>query len=74
MGTGRAGVVDGRLQSMNSFAIAPLEDEDLAFVREMLYEAAFWRPAIDRPPLEAALSEPDLAGTSGAGDDEAMEA
>jgi ribosomal protein S18 acetylase RimI-like enzyme len=46
---------------MTSFSIASLEAEDLAFIREMLYEAAFWRNAADRPPLGAALRDPDLA-------------
>lgn len=34
--------------------------EDLPFLRAMLYEAAFWRPDVERPPMEAALSEPHL--------------
>jgi ribosomal protein S18 acetylase RimI-like enzyme len=47
---------------MTSFSITPLEDADLAFVREMLHEAAFWRTAAaDRPPIDVALSDPDLA-------------
>ncbi len=46
---------------MTSFSITRLDDKDLAFVRAMLYEAAFWRSAVDRPPLEAALSSPDLS-------------
>jgi ribosomal protein S18 acetylase RimI-like enzyme len=52
---------DGRLRVMTSFSLAPLEDHDLVFVHEMLYEAAFWRSADDRPPLDTALSSPDLA-------------
>jgi GNAT superfamily N-acetyltransferase len=31
------------------------------FLREMLYEAAYWRSADDRPPLAEALARPDLA-------------
>jgi ribosomal protein S18 acetylase RimI-like enzyme len=27
----------------------------------MFYEAAFWRTTVDRPPVEAALAEPQLA-------------
>jgi len=34
---------------------------DLAFLREMLFEAAFWRPGAPRPALEAGLARPDLA-------------
>ncbi len=46
---------------MTSFSIASLQAENLAFMREILYEAAFWRNAADRPSLEAALRDPDLA-------------
>jgi ribosomal protein S18 acetylase RimI-like enzyme len=46
---------------MTSFSIARLEAEDLPFLREMVYEAAFWRTDVGRPPLDVALSEPDLA-------------
>jgi len=35
---------------------------DLPFLREMLYEAAFWRPGSERPPVEEGLLRPDLAG------------
>lgn len=31
------------------------------FLREMLYEAAFWRPGQERPPIEEALARPELA-------------
>jgi GNAT superfamily N-acetyltransferase len=34
---------------------------DLAFLREMLFEAAFWRPGAPRPPLATGLARPDLA-------------
>ncbi len=45
-----------------TFAIRPAGPNDLGFVREMLYEAAFWRPDAPQPaasshPLEA----PELA-------------
>lgn len=46
---------------MATFSIAPLEGADLPFVREMLYEAAFWRSESDTPPLDVALREPELA-------------
>jgi GNAT superfamily N-acetyltransferase len=39
----------------------PAEPSDLPFLRAMLYEAAFWRPAGPRPPLDRALAEPALA-------------
>ncbi len=35
--------------------------DDLPFLREMLFEAAFWRPGSPRPALEAGLARPDLA-------------
>jgi GNAT superfamily N-acetyltransferase len=34
---------------------------DVQFLRAMLYEAAFWRPNVLRPPLEQALADPELA-------------
>jgi ribosomal protein S18 acetylase RimI-like enzyme len=34
---------------------------DLGFLREMLFEAAFWRPDAERPALEAGLARADLA-------------
>jgi ribosomal protein S18 acetylase RimI-like enzyme len=46
---------------MTSLSIAPLVAADLPFVREMLYEAAFWRDTTDAPPLDTALREPGLA-------------
>lgn len=46
---------------MTSLSLVPIDATDLPFVRAMLYEAAFWRAAADRPPLDAALSEPELA-------------
>ena len=35
---------------------------DLGLLREMLFEAAYWRPDVLRPELEAGLARPDLAG------------
>ena len=52
---------DGRRRVMTSLSIASLEDDDLTFVHGMLYEAAFWRRAANRPPLDTALNSPDLA-------------
>jgi ribosomal protein S18 acetylase RimI-like enzyme len=46
---------------MASLSIAPLGASDLPFVRQMLYEAAFWRTGEDRPALDAALNAPELA-------------
>lgn len=46
---------------MTSLSIARLVDADLPFVREMLYEAAFWPDTTDAPPLDTALGEPELA-------------
>lgn len=37
------------------------EPSDLPFLREMLYEAAFWHPARPRPGLDAALDDPHIA-------------
>ena len=41
--------------------LRPLGAGDQRVLRAMLYEAAFWRPAGERPPLEQALATPDLA-------------
>jgi glutamine cyclotransferase/GNAT superfamily N-acetyltransferase len=35
--------------------------EDVPFLRQMLYEAAYWRPGVERPPLEAGMAHPELA-------------
>jgi len=35
-------------------------EEDIPFMREMLYEAAYWSFERERPPLEQGLSRPDL--------------
>jgi len=34
---------------------------DLAVLRAALFEAAFWRPDVARPPLDQALAAPELA-------------
>jgi GNAT superfamily N-acetyltransferase len=44
-----------------ALSILPIVGDDLPFVREMLYEAAFWRGTTGAPPLDAALRDPALA-------------
>jgi ribosomal protein S18 acetylase RimI-like enzyme len=34
--------------------------DDLQLLRALLFEAAFWRPNVLRPPLEQALADPEL--------------
>ena len=43
------------------FGIRLADRGDLPFLREMLFEAAFWRPGSPRPPLDEGLARPDLA-------------
>lgn len=47
---------------MTALSILPITDGDLPFVREMLYEAAFWRDTANAPPIDEALHQPGLAG------------
>lgn len=54
--TGRA----VRLGVVAALSIVPFAERDLSFVREMLYEAAFWRGTVDAPPIDTALSLPSL--------------
>lgn len=35
--------------------------DDVRLLWELLFEAAFWRPDVTRPPLEEALEDPELA-------------
>lgn len=35
--------------------------DDLPIMRRMLMEAAYWRPGVERPPMEEALAHPELA-------------
>lgn len=52
---------DGTLAHMPDLSLLPISDDDLPFVREMLYEAAFWRQESGGPPIDEALRKPDLA-------------
>jgi len=49
-----------KLPFRKTFVIRELAPQDQPFLREMLYEAAYWRPDGDRPPLEQGLQRPDL--------------
>ena len=40
--------------------VRPGTPDDLPFLREMLFEAAYWRPDQERPGLEVGLARPDL--------------
>ena len=50
----------GRGDSME-FTVREGNAHDLPFLREMLFEAAYWRPGVERPPTDEALSRPDIA-------------
>jgi len=41
--------------------VRPGNKKDLPFLREMLFEAAFWRPDQERPSLEEGLEREDLS-------------
>ncbi len=47
--------------SMTSPQLRGAAISDLPFLEEMLFEAAFWRPSLPRPPFEIGLQRPDLA-------------
>lgn len=49
------------MEAANPYAIRLGEHRDLPFLREMLFEAAFWRTGDPRPALDEALTRPDLA-------------
>jgi ribosomal-protein-alanine N-acetyltransferase len=62
----------GAPRRTDSDRIRPASAGDLPFLREMLFEAAFWREGSPRPALEEGLARPDLsrlmAGWGRAGD------
>ena len=41
-------------------AIRELEEADLSFLREMLYQALMWQPDAERYPLEFVLAHPEV--------------
>jgi GNAT superfamily N-acetyltransferase len=47
--------------SVKTLVIRRSRSDDSAFLREMLFEATYWRPGKPRPPLEEGLARPDLA-------------
>jgi ribosomal protein S18 acetylase RimI-like enzyme len=48
------------MQADRNFQIRPGTSQDIHFLKEMLFEAAFWRPGLERPSLEDGLARPDL--------------
>jgi len=49
------------MQAKVNIIIRPGTAKDLPFLREMLFEAAFWRPGQKRPALEEGLARVDLS-------------
>ena len=49
------------MSEIDGLELRPLGDADDVVLRAMLYEAAFWRPGGERPPLQPALAPTDLA-------------
>lgn len=47
--------------SVKTLVIRRTRADDLPFLREMLFEAAYWRSSRPRPPLEEGLAHPELA-------------
>ena len=45
---------------LKTLVIRRTRDDDSAFLREMLFEAAYWRTTKPRPELEVGLARPDL--------------
>jgi ribosomal protein S18 acetylase RimI-like enzyme len=50
-----------RAHAGDAHRIRLAEPRDLLLLREMLFEAAFWRTEAPRPALETGLARPDLA-------------
>lgn len=48
---------------VKTLVIRRTRGDDAEFLREMLFEAAYWRPGKARPALEEGLARPDLART-----------
>ncbi len=48
-------------QAKSPWSLRPVEPQDLAFLRKMLWEAAYWRDASTRTPVAGDLETPDLA-------------
>ena len=46
---------------MQHIAVRSGTGEDIDFLREMLYEAVYWRPGGERRPLEVGLAVPESA-------------
>src|SRR4051812_29627095 len=46
---------------LKTLVIRRTRPDDAQFLREMLFEAAYWRPNKPRPSLEEGLARPDLA-------------
>jgi hypothetical protein len=42
------------------FSISKAGLQDVTFLQEMLFEAAYWRPDCPRPSMAEGLSRPDL--------------
>ena len=47
-------------QAKSPWSLRPVEPRDLAFLRQMLWEAAYWRDASTRTPVAGDLDTPDL--------------
>jgi GNAT superfamily N-acetyltransferase len=48
-------------EPLDAYPIRLAGRSDLPLLREMLFEAAFWRAGVPRPALDAGLARPDLA-------------
>lgn len=52
--------IDEYTMVAEDISIRPGTHQDIQFLQEMLFEAAFWRPDQERPSLEIGLARPDL--------------